>query len=94
MAEIRGRKIDLPGGRSVFVGHRVAADFSEDVSYYIQFKNGTTINRWRLTPEAVIALRRLTAIDGPHGDPQTFEIEEKPGDSGHWRWQTVTEKDA
>ena len=93
MAEIRGYRIDLPGERSVFVGRRMATDFSkENGIYYVQFKNGATVSRFRITAEAITALQKL--LSGDETQPQSFEIDEKPGDSGHWRWQTVKEKDA
>ena len=93
MAEIKGRKIDLPGGRSVFVGHRSSSDFSEDRRFYVQFKNGEVEQRLCLSPEAVLALRKLTSIDGVHGEPQSFEFEDaKP--EVHWRWRQAKEKDA
>ena len=93
MAEIRGYRIDLPGERSVFVGRRMATDFSKESGvYYVQFKNGATVSRFRITAEAITALQKL--LSGDETQPQSFEIDEKPGDSGHWRWQTVKEKDA
>ena len=93
MAEIRGYRIDLPGERSVFVGRRMATDFSKESGvYYVQFKNGATVSRFRITAEAITALQKL--LSGDETQPQSFEIDEKPEDSGHWRWQTVKEKDA
>ena len=93
MAEIRGRKIDLPGGRSVFVGHRVSSDFSTDESYYVQFTNGDTINRLRLSAEGMNALMLLLG-GNQAGKSHIFDVEEKPGDSGHWRWQVVKDRDS
>ena len=94
MAEIKGLKVDLSNGRSVFVGRRVSADFSTDESTYIQFTNGPTVNRIRLSARATEALWDLLQSKPVGGEPYSLEIHEAPGESVHWRWQVVTEKDA
>lgn len=83
MSNIIGKTIYLPNMRSVFVGRMEGED-----RYYIQFKNGTAIQRFCLSQGAGMALLKL--LSGEGGENASFEV----GSDEDWRWQFVREIDA
>ncbi len=88
MSKVFGRKIELPGGRSCFVGMR--DDGSEDT--YIEFVNGTQVNRLKLTAEGTINLRLLLDPKSKVGEPAEYEVGEQ--ESTLRTWQLVKERRA
>lgn len=86
--KIEGRKIDLPHGRSVFVGQ---IEGSTDL--FIQLKNGTAIQRFRLSQEGGTALVDLIDHDN-RGLPDRYIIELESEERQMRRWQVVKELDA
>ena len=82
--QIAGRCVDLDDHRSVFVGERVG-DAERHV--FLQFKNGTAVERFRISQEAAVALRALLWPQSHLGAPKTDTVE--PGPSVR-TWQLVS----
>lgn len=85
--EIIGRLIELPNDRSVFVGR---IDGERDV--LIQFKNGATFQRFRLSEAATLALQELL-FGTDKGTEVKYQLEDAT-DVKRLRWQVVKELDA
>ena len=66
--ELSGRRIDLPGGRYVFVGRH--PKYPEGMGFVFCNQHGG-INSFRLTPDALQALKQLLTDDsaGVKGHP-------------------------
>ena len=84
MSKITARKLDMPTGRSAFVGQREGC-----ADYFVQLKNGTTVTRLRLTEEGAINLRKLLYVDDCTGEPAEYEVGDK--ESTLATWQLVKE---
>lgn len=85
MSKVIGRQLELPGGRSAFVGQR--DDGSSE--YYVQLKNGTMVTRLKLTEEGAINLRKLLYIGDCAGEPAEYEVGDE--ESTLRTWQLVKE---
>lgn len=85
--EIIGTTVDLPDHRSVFVGR--SNDGSDH--YYIQFKNGTARQRFKISAEAANILAELLRGEDCGGRETRFPVEK---DMVQWRWQVVKDTDA
>ncbi len=87
MIEIKGRAVKLKNGRHVFVGQKEGCS-----DHYIEFKNGSAIQRFRLSDEAMDAL--LDIVANEMGEPHNQTIHDDDQTGVHWRWQEVKVKDA
>lgn len=74
---VSGIEISLPDNRTVFVGHAEG-----DTSYYFRFRNGEAESRFRLSLEAVYALKDLLGVKPAAGEPRTYQL---VIDTAHWQ---------
>ena len=86
MTDIKGREIELPDRRSVFVGTQ-----DGNQSVFIQFVNGGAIQRFRLSREAADALVSILLDNTDDGRPASYP---RPTGEPTWRWHVVKDIDA
>jgi hypothetical protein len=66
---VAGLEVSLPDDRTVFVGHAEG-----DTSFYFRFRNGDAETRFRLSLEAVNALKDLLGVKPEAGEERTYQL--------------------